>query len=130
MALIKMYSIYDEAYEPTGRIIELISSQYGTVYKYENSPTRFQVQPGKYVVKHLCYLNTEGKPSDVMRIKQDLATIDDIELKDGDTLSIAALVSKTPIRLRDGAFVGNMPICTSSPNITNINDPKQSREYL
>lgn len=129
MAMIDTTQLYGEKYYTIGKIIEVISSTDGKTFKYPSMPSVIQVTPGKYVIKHLCFLSTDGRANDVVNKKREFSTVEEVKLREGEILFVKSEIITKPLYAPNGRFIGNVPDCTHTLMVTNPGKPK-NKKYL
>jgi hypothetical protein len=112
MALIvKRQSTGGEIYA-AGQIVGITAVSDGKTFSYPDIPSTLQVPPGKYVIRHLCYLSTEGRPNEVIRNRIGLASVEEVSLEAGQVLYVKPDFTTRPLIAPNGTFVGHLPSCT------------------
>lgn len=129
MALIVRTQVKGQGYYAAGEIVGVTAVADGRTYSYPDLPSRLQVLPGKYVVRHLCYLSAEGRPNEIIQKKIGLASVEEVSLAAGDVLYVKTEFSRKALIAPNGTFVGYLPSCTHDLYMTNP-DIKQERNYL
>ena len=119
-----------EIYEhySAGKIIGVISVVDGKSYSYPSLPEKLQVVPGKYVIQHICYLKTDGRPNEVVKQRLDQEKSEEVSLVAGDILFVSPEKIYVPYYLPNGEVIP-MPACARTLMKTNPNNPKQDK-YL
>ena len=130
MAMIDTTQLYGEKYYTVGKIIEVISSADEKTFKYPSMPSAIQVSPGRYVIKHLCFLSTDGRANEVINKKKEFAAVEEVELHEGDILFVKSDIITKPLYAPNGRFVGNVPDCTHTLMTTNPDKPNNTKKYL
>ena len=130
MSMIDTTQLYGEKNYTVGKIIAVISSTDGKTFEYPSMPNAIQVTPGKYVIKHLCFLSTDGRANAVINKKKAFAAVEEVELHEGDILFVKSDIISKPLYAPNGRFIGNVPDCTHTLMTTNPDKPSNTKKYL